>query len=263
MKPVQKSNEQSDVAGDWIKVEVSLPDKPEVWQIAEILGIDSDAVVGKLIRMWSWFDAHTETGNAKGVTPALLDRLTFVTGFAEAMIEVGWLEHHADGLVQVNFDKHTGASAKKRAETSRRVAKHRHKKVKRGCNEKDVTETLPEKKREENISNKEKESKKKKTAARRTRLPTDWTLTQKLREYCQEKRPDLDPDDVAEGFKLYWWSDGRVKANWDLTFMNWVRNQKVNYGNKQKPETAVQTRERRNREALERAEKEGNDRPVA
>ncbi|HDV0969774.1 TPA: hypothetical protein RHZ68_000076 [Escherichia coli] len=39
------------MASSWIKVEVITPDKPEIFQIAEILGIDPDAVLGKLVRI--------------------------------------------------------------------------------------------------------------------------------------------------------------------------------------------------------------------
>ena len=41
------------MAGDWIKIEENTPDKPEVHKMASILGIDPDAVVGKLVRVWS------------------------------------------------------------------------------------------------------------------------------------------------------------------------------------------------------------------
>ena len=61
-----------------------------------------------------------------------------------------------------------------------------------------------------------------------TRLPKDWTLTDELRAYCREKRPDLDPDDVAESFRLYWvavpGTDGR-KADWAAAFQGWVRKE--------------------------------------
>ena len=33
------------MAGDWMKVEVALPDKPEVWAMSQTLDIDPDAVV--------------------------------------------------------------------------------------------------------------------------------------------------------------------------------------------------------------------------
>lgn len=68
------------MAGDWLKMEKSTPDKPEVFAIAAEVGIDPDAVVGKLLRIWSWFDTHTGNGNADRVTPALLDRIAGVPG---------------------------------------------------------------------------------------------------------------------------------------------------------------------------------------
>ena len=74
------------MAGFWIKFDTSTSDKPEVWAIAGSLQIDPDAVVGKLLRVWAWFDDQTENGNAPTVTKALLDRRVSVTGFCDAMI---------------------------------------------------------------------------------------------------------------------------------------------------------------------------------
>lgn len=113
------------MSGDWIKMQANLPDKPEVWQIAGILGIDADSVVGKLLRVWAWFDAHTENGNASGVTFALVDRITSVTGFAEALLLSGWLEQNGSELCIPNFVRHNGKTAKNRALTNERVAKNR------------------------------------------------------------------------------------------------------------------------------------------
>jgi len=114
-----------EMAFAWIKIEDSTPDKPEVWKMAERLGIDADAVVGKLVRVWIWADHQTLDGNAVSVTSALLDRCAGVTGFAAAMAEVGWLKVSAEGLSFVNFDRHNGETAKKRALTRRRVERHR------------------------------------------------------------------------------------------------------------------------------------------
>lgn len=118
------------MAGDWIKVETTTPDKPEVIAIAEMLGIDQDAVVGKLIRIWLWADQQTFDGNAGGngvsVTFAFLDRCTFVPGFGSALEKVGWLARRPDGtLTFPNFDRHNGTTAKSRALTAKRVAKHK------------------------------------------------------------------------------------------------------------------------------------------
>jgi hypothetical protein len=129
------------VAGDWMKVELELPEKPEVHYIANALNLEPDAVVGKLFRVWAWFNKHTENGNAHGVTFALLDRLTGVTGFGEVMCFAGWLEQRDKTLHMPKFDRHTSESAKKRALTSERQSRFR--------NADSVTKTLPEKRREE------------------------------------------------------------------------------------------------------------------
>ena len=117
------------MAGDWIKMESATPDKPEVWSLAEALNIDPDAVVGKLFRVWVWFDSHTEKGNAPSVTKLLLDRLVGVNCFCDAVIAVGWMQEENGELVLTNFDRHNGETAKTRALTAKRAAKHRNEKV--------------------------------------------------------------------------------------------------------------------------------------
>jgi hypothetical protein len=142
------------MAGDWIKVEENMPDKPEVWRIASILGIDGDTVAGKLFRVWAWASRNC---NADGVTNVtvlpLLDRCAGVKGFCLAMQEVGWLIVAGDLVRFPNFERHCSQTAKDRANANRRVAKHRAK-----CNAKTVTDVtppplqkpLPEKRRKDN-----------------------------------------------------------------------------------------------------------------
>jgi hypothetical protein len=141
------------MAGDWIKFETCTCDKPEVCFIASTLDLDPDAVVGKLLRVWIWFDSHSTDGNAPSVTKVLLDRQVGVTGFCNAMVQSGWMVEE-QGVVSIpNFTRHNGQTAKKRAQTAKRVA------VKRKCNAASVTESgtgaLPreEKRREEKSIN--------------------------------------------------------------------------------------------------------------
>lgn len=124
------------MAADWIAMRVDLPDEPEVIRMAGILNIEIDSVVGKLLRVWGWFDTHTADGNAPGVTEAFLDRFAGAPGFAKAMRSVGWLDGPADGVAMPHFERYTGSSAKKRVQTNRRVAKFR------GCNAPSVTESV-------------------------------------------------------------------------------------------------------------------------
>lgn len=117
------------MASNWIKVEVITPDKPEIFQLAEILNIDPDAVLGKMIRVWAWADQQTIDGNAKcnaaSVTKSVLDRVTCATGFANALLSVGWLVEEEGRLIFPNHERHNGESSKKRALTNSRVAKMR------------------------------------------------------------------------------------------------------------------------------------------
>lgn len=115
------------MAGDWIKMECCTPEKAEVLAITAKMGWDDvDVTVGKLFRMWRWFDQQTEGGNARGVTAALLDRVIGVTGFCEAVQSVGWIEISQDGITLPNFDRHNGTTAKSRALGAKRTAKSKN-----------------------------------------------------------------------------------------------------------------------------------------
>jgi hypothetical protein len=110
------------MAAEWIKFDKSTLDKPEVLAIAASLNQDPDFVIGKLLRMWSWFDTHTVSGNAPCVTAALLDSILRVTGFVSEVAKVGWLVIDSDGISLPHFDRHNGETAKQRALTAKRVA---------------------------------------------------------------------------------------------------------------------------------------------
>jgi hypothetical protein len=113
------------MAGDWIKIEHITPDKPEVHQMADMLQIDPDSVVGKLFRMWIWADQQSISGNSLKVSDSFLNRLTSCTGFSNALRNVGWLNDRSDGLYLPNFDRHNGQTAKARALDSQRKKRER------------------------------------------------------------------------------------------------------------------------------------------
>lgn len=138
------------MAGDWLKFETNTPEKREVLAMTIELGYeDPDLTVGKLIRVWRWFDQHTVNGNAQSVTPALLDRLISVTGITQAMANVGWMIVTDDGLVLPNFERHNGKTAKDRVLSAKRQANH---KSNAKGNAAIVTSPLPiEEKRREDI----------------------------------------------------------------------------------------------------------------
>jgi hypothetical protein len=144
---------------NWIKVEFSTPDKPEIFAIAKESGLDPDAVFGKLMRVWIWADQQTIDGNADGVTKTAIDRIAYHQGFADAMIYAGWLGGDDGSLSFSNFERHNGKGAKKRDLTNRRVAEHRQnvRETKRdgnaNCNAQGVTKSVTRGRSEEDIKN--------------------------------------------------------------------------------------------------------------
>jgi hypothetical protein len=213
------------MAGEWLKFEANTPEKPEVLAITIAMGWDDpDLTVGKLMRVWRWFDQQTVNGNAPSVTAALLDRLLGVSGLCQAMANVGWLVIDDHGLTLPNFDRHNGKTAKDRALTAKRVATHKSN-VKGNADI--VSDALPreEKRREEVIDTAPSPK-----SPRGTALPADWTLPDDWKAWAEANRPDVDVQTVAESFRDFWIAkpgkDGR-KADWQATWRNWVRNQRA------------------------------------
>ena len=233
----------------WIKLETHIFDKIEVFQIAQELGIDPDAVVGKCCRIWAWFDVNTTNGITKSVTTALLDRYCGVDGFSKAMINVGWMAINKEDLYLPNYDRHNSQTAKDRALNAKRVAKHKKNKdlqIDNGnatgnaiTNDEPLPKSLDreEKRREDKIRDIKPIGVAKATKAKRLDLeylPQEWAM------FCINTRPDLEPSPVWDQFKDYWASVGGTKGaklDWFATWRNWVRNQKTDNRNL-KPVTA-------------------------
>jgi|GEM_PF-2033649 len=119
------------MAATWIKMRSDLAEDPAVIGIAARLGVDEFSVVGRLQCLWSWADSQSRDGHARGVTTAWINRKVQRDGFAEAMVQVGWLEVTEDGITFPNFENHNGETAKSRALSSNRKQKERVAKTKR------------------------------------------------------------------------------------------------------------------------------------
>jgi hypothetical protein len=211
------------VAGDWIKFELATSDKPEVLAMAELLGTSSDDVVGKLLRVWGWFDQQTQNGNAVSVTgntlKRFIDRLVASQGFAACMEKVGWLN---DSGVP-NFERHNGESAKKRALTNKRVKRMRNA---------DVTpDALPEKRREEKKKNNSAD------ALSVTSLVADGLTEQTASDFLQIRKRKRAPLTVtawdgikAEALKAGWPIEAAVRKSvargWQSFEATWVESEK-------------------------------------
>ena len=117
----------------WIKVDCMLIHKPKVVKIARELNLKRETVLGYLIKFWALADGITEDGRLDGYGPDDVDDLVGLPGFGRALEVVDWLRFNTRGAVLPRFDLHNGESAKKRANTSLRVSRHRRLKSNAEC----------------------------------------------------------------------------------------------------------------------------------
>lgn len=134
------------MAGDWIKMNKSLPRDPRVVRISSALKADRLRTVGGLLSAWCLADEQTEDGKLEGYTPELLDELVGFPGLSRAMESVEWLTI-GDGFLEFpSFEEHNGRSAKRRAQDSVRKMSARKADKRPQMNQ---TKSGPEKRREE------------------------------------------------------------------------------------------------------------------
>jgi hypothetical protein len=115
------------VALDWIKIECALPDKPELLLIAQHCGLELDCALGKLVRLFVWYDKHLTQGDDPRVTRAMIDEVTRTRRFAESMVACGWLTDGPESSVRIEkFERHNSKSAKHRALTALRQKNFRN-----------------------------------------------------------------------------------------------------------------------------------------
>jgi hypothetical protein len=225
------------MAGEWIKMELSTADKPEVMRMARILGVDRDLVLGKLIRLWAWFDRNSVDGVVDGVVDSDMDDIAMQNGFIDALCQVGWAVYDKENfrVMLTNFDRHNGETAKKRAMKNQAQSKWRNK-VKDVDNNDSTEEStnktqngLPEKRREEK-------------KVRKTSLPL-ITLNDYL-EKCKRDGTETIPKNDSvfefvekagipmEYLRVAWLSfrdefkdkPEKVQKDWVQTFRNYVKN---------------------------------------
>jgi hypothetical protein len=113
------------MAGDWIKMRGNLWDDPRVAKLCDLTEQGEAAVIGGLYWLWATADQHSEDGIMPGLTLRQIDRKTGVPGLGNALVCIGWLADHPEGVRIVRFEEHNGTSAKRRAVTAKRVASHR------------------------------------------------------------------------------------------------------------------------------------------
>jgi hypothetical protein len=196
----------------WIKVDHDLHDKPEVAAIAAALGLDIDTVVGKLLRVWQWFDRHTHDGCAN-VALEFHDRIAQHSGFASAMQKVGWLIARKGGVITVpKFDRHNSKSAKRRVLAAETMQRSRCANVAR--------KAQPDKRREDKSI---KESKQRKKPA--FQKPT----IDEVAAYCRERSNGIDAQSFLDHYEAADWKRGKSQTpitDWKACVRTWEAGQR-------------------------------------
>lgn len=123
------------MSGFWIKWEKGLTRKPEILQLSARLMVPPTQAAGSLMLVMEWLDDAvtnlSRDGHADVPLGALqntfIDGIAGVSGFAEALAEVGWLRSKDGILTFVNVGKHNLTSAKSRALAADRKRRERAK----------------------------------------------------------------------------------------------------------------------------------------
>lgn len=136
---------------NWIKVLNTLPRCKAIYALMRALHCKRHAAIGLAVDWLCWLDVNSTNGETGMLDDEISDVLGW-QGAAEALSAVGWVSHDEQGyVVAVDFDKHNGETAKKRAEDAERQRKSRGKRD--ACHGKSVTdvtaETRPDKIRED------------------------------------------------------------------------------------------------------------------
>ena len=115
------------MADPWIKMRTTLRQCPQVVRLASAfdadkcpLSVRTLSAVGALHATWSLFDAHSADGVLRGYSLDAIDLAVGVPGWAQLMVDVGWLVVTPDGVGVYEWEKHNGTSAKRRTKEADR-----------------------------------------------------------------------------------------------------------------------------------------------
>lgn len=117
------------MAGDWIKLEKSTLDKPELAILARKLSISHAEAFVSFLRLFIWADSNVSCpGFVPDLSPEDLDTLSRCVPGTTAVLAsdaIRWLTINDNGVQFNNWDRHNGSSAKSRAYESERKRNQR------------------------------------------------------------------------------------------------------------------------------------------
>lgn len=216
------------MAENWIKWRKNLKEDPRVMAIARALGVSRLEVLGALSVWFCYTDEHTADGTLPMVDYELIDspEIVGLSGFANQLERVHWIEPLGEGCRVVNFDDHMGESAKRRAQKSSRQRRWR---------EGDVDARASTREEE---SREEKRREKKAAAARVTWSESGgFVIPDKIREALAKAAPDVNLDrDIAQAHAwLLSNPEKRPVSRYGRFLTGWVKRTQKDIDDKPKP----------------------------
>ena len=114
------------MAETWIKIRHALLRSPKIRQLARQLNCNKNEALGVAVAWLMWVDEQSADGETF-LTPAELDEEIGSVGAIASLVAIGWAVLNEDGTVAaLEFGKHCGASAKRRAQDASRLAEKRN-----------------------------------------------------------------------------------------------------------------------------------------
>jgi hypothetical protein len=208
------------MAGDWFPVRTDLHDDPAVAGICRLTGLDEDAVVGKLVRLWGWANGQTADGRIPHVSKDWIDAKVKCPSFADAMQSVNWLVLKDEaGIVIPKFGNWNGHSAKERLQSALRMRSLRSK---RNKNEQKRNHRTGEERREESTSSSSDSDDVPKKKRARFIPPT----VDEVRTHCLERGNTIDPEAFVAFYESVGWHVGKKPMkDWRAAVRTWERRQ--------------------------------------
>lgn len=236
---------------DWIKVRHALVRSAKIRLMAKAMNLNMKGkqliALGLAVKWLCWIDEQTEDGKTH-LLPGELDEEMGWEGLASALISIGWAAQDEEGrVVALEFDKHSGETAKKRTESARRKGLQRAREEAMGQMSHSMSHSMSQKSVTESV-----------TRIEEKRIEEDKPYSERHTEYTPDTSgeppegargvPTIEdvmtvmnalPREILKGVKLRecaekWldtmrsagWRDtkNRIVHDWTANARNWVRN---------------------------------------
>jgi hypothetical protein len=109
------------MAGDWMQIDLDLPDKAEVKLLKSKTGLGTEAVVGRLVSFWRWVHQNAVDGVVKHIDAAVVaDVVNAGQDFVDTLCKVGWLKLTDAGAEIPGWEDRFSKAAKQRIVDAKR-----------------------------------------------------------------------------------------------------------------------------------------------